>query len=246
MRTLLLLFCFCVFGIPCFNEVYAVNHNAVNVVLLSFADNTRYDKTLMNQKILENTLLEELMSMQELAVMEHFPVEEVLDAEEKFNKPMGDVSEMANKTDFATAFEVPDNDIAGKRAGETVSSAKTRMIGKKYNADYLIHGTIDYMKQDSRQTFIPLKDSSVSITNPYLETLVTVRIIKADTGKIIWCGQEEAVSKETLYEFRNANINAKVGTEKFNNTMIEKALQKAGLKIARALQGELTSKKLIF
>ncbi|MBQ6743401.1 MAG: hypothetical protein IJR05_01425 [Acidaminococcaceae bacterium] len=246
MKRIVWLVCFCLFVVSAYAAgVYANGRNTVNAVLLSFADYTHYDKKMMNKKIMEDKLLEELMYMPEFSIMEHFPVQEALDAEEKFNNPLGAVSKIVDKTDYEAAFEVPDNDIDSKKEGDVLSPAKTRMIGNKYNADYLVHGTINYMEKNSKETFIPLKNSSLTITNPYLETLVTVRIIKADTGKIVWRRQETAISKENLWEYKDAKRNGKVGSGKFNDTMFDKALQKASVKIAKALREDIDAKKVI-
>ena len=77
--------------------------------------------------------------------------------------------------------------------------------------------------------------------NPYLEALVTVRIIKAETGKVIWKMQEKGVSKESLIQYKGVTL----GTGEFNNTMFAEAMDKISVRIASDLQEDIAQKKLV-
>ena len=88
---------------------------------------------------------------------------------------------------------------------------------------------------------LPLKNSLFEMKNPYLEALVTVRIIKAETGKVIWKMQEKGVSKESLIQYKGVTL----GTGEFNNTMFTEAMDKISVRIASDLQEDIALKKLV-
>ncbi len=211
-----------------------------SAVLITFADRTPYSE-LHTNKIIEPRLLEELSSIPELALMEHFAIQEALTVEKKLNTSLDDVSTVVESTDFQKAFETVNSNVTNKSVGAGILPAKTRMIGNKYHADYLIHGTIDYLGKNSKQIMLPLKNSLFEMKNPYLEALVTVRIIKAETGKVIWKKQEKGVSKESLIQYKGVTL----GTGEFNNTMFAEAMDKISVRIARDLQEDIALKKLV-
>lgn len=234
----------CCFLLSGSTQVFATGLPA-SAVVLSFADNTKYEYIQDNTEIMESALLNELIMLPELSLMERTVINETLAAEEKLNKPLENVSVVVENADFKAAFEAAENDASSKAIGDKILPSTTRMLGEKYHADYLIHGTIDYMQKGKKQTFLPLKHSAVDITNPYLETLVTVRLIKADSGAIVWSKQERAVSKESLWSYKDTKHSAKIGSGTFSDTLFHNALEKASIKIVKALREDLKSKKLV-
>ncbi len=235
---MIILFCslctFLYFG-TCFAE-----RTPATAVVISFADRTPYSE-LQTNRIIEPRLVEELTSLPDLVLMEHFAIQEALSVERKLNSSIDNVSTIVDNTDFQKAFETVNSNVTNKGTGARILPAKTRMIGKKYHADYLIHGTIDYLGKNSKQIMLPLKNSLFEMKNPYLEALVTIRIIKAETGKVIWKKQEKGVSKESLIQFKGVTL----GTGVFNNTMFREAMDKISIKIAKDLQEDLSLNKLV-
>jgi len=219
-----------------------------SAVVITFADRTPYGELHANQ-IIEQSMLENLMYLPQLSLMEHHALQETLTAEQSLNKPLGSVSETVETGDFQKALEATKNGIGRKGAGETVSPAKTRMLGKKYHADYLIHGTIDYLGKNHHETMIPLPGSLFSINNPVMEALVTIRIIRADTGRIIWRRQEKGISKDSLLRYKGMkkgkNTDVTVGTKEFNNKMFIEAMEKISVKIVKAMKQDILDKKLV-
>lgn len=244
MIKIVFIFSFCYFFLTGSSYVFAAER-PVSAVVLSFADATQYETMQANTEIMESVLLNELIMLPELSLMERTVINEPLAVEEKLKKPLGNVSAVVENADFKTAFEAAENDVSSKSIGEKISPVTTRMIGEKYHVDYLIHGSIDYMQMSKKQTCLPMKHSVVDITNPYLETLVTVTLIKANTGEVVWRTQEKAVSKESLWAYKDAKRSAKIGSGKFNDTLFSKALEKVGIKIVKALREDLMDKKLI-
>lgn len=236
-RLLVLFFSLCsflYFGI-CFAE-----KNSASAVVITFADRTPYSE-LHTNKIIEPRLVEELTSLPELSLMEHFAIQEALTVEKKLNTTIDNVSAVVDNADFEKVFEAVNSNVTNKGTGAGILPAKTRMIGKKYHADYLIHGTIDYLGKNSKHIMIPLKNSLFEMNNPYLEAVVTIRIIKAETGKVVWKKQEKGVSKESLIQFKGVTL----GTGEFNNTMFREAMDKISIKIAKDLKEDLSLKKLV-
>ena len=85
------------------------------------------------------------------------------------------------------------------------------------------------------------KNFTLDTKQPYLEAVATIRIIEADTGKILWSVRERGVAKDTLVKFKEITH----GTIGFSNTLFIEALDKICRKTADKLWQDLKNKKLI-
>ena len=246
MHKLITVFCLALSLV--YLPVVVAAETGASAVVISFADRTPYNELHANQ-IIEQSMLENLMYLPQLSLMEHHALQETLSVEQSLNKPLGSVSETVGTGDFRKALDAIKNGIGRKGTGETVSPAKTRMLGKKYHADYLIHGTIDYLGKNRHETIIPLPGSLFSINNPFMEAWVTVRIIRADTGKIVWCRQEKGVSKDCLLRYKEMKkekiTDVTMGSKDFNNKMFLDAMDKISVKIVKAMKQDILDKKLV-
>lgn len=117
--------------------------------------------------------------------MERRVIKEALDAERKLSLSAKDVDEVVANNDFATVFAAADNNLNEKIRGDYVPVKQTKLIGQKYHADYILHGTIEYLGKGKNYMMVPLPQFMVSSVNPYLEAWVTVRLIDAQSGKIL-------------------------------------------------------------
>ena len=246
MNNLITVLCFLISLLKV--AIVVAAETGASAVVISFADRTPYGELHANQ-VIEQSILENLMYLPQLTLMEHYALQETLIAEQELNNPLGSVSRMVETNDFRKALDATKNGIGRKRKGESVSPVKTRMIGNKYHADYLIHGTIDYLGKNRHETMVPLPGLLFSIDNPRIEALVTVRIIHADTGKIIWSKQENGVSQDSLIRLKmmkkDKTQDMSFGTKEFNNKMFQEAMEKISVKIVKAVRQDMIDKKLV-
>ena len=67
------------------------------------------------------------------------------------------------------------------------------------HAKYLLHGSIDYLGTGESSFMLPFPKYDFSYKAPYLDAVVTIRLIKADTGEVVWLAQKRGASKESLW-----------------------------------------------
>lgn len=210
------------------------------MVFLTFTDNTPYSD-MQTGSIMDNLLLDRLLETDSFDIVERSVAKDVLEIETQLNITNDGVDKAVENNDFSYIFGASENDLTIKEEGEGVSPETTRLIGKKHHADYILHGTIDYLGKDSRTIMLPLKHFQFGSSTPYLEAVATVRIIDAATGRIIWVKKEKGVSKDSLVKLQNI----KVGTGLFNNQLFYEALDKISKNVVKALIKDLQSGKII-
>lgn len=230
---LLTLFCFL---LP--NVVKA--SQPVKIVFLNFTDNTSY-RDLHVSEVMDELLLERLFGANKFVLMEHCNDEDVIIAESKFNFTSDYLYNAVDNKDFATVFQASENDISDKMEGEYLDADSTKVIGRRNGAEYLLHGSIDELFVENDFMILPLKDYIFTNKSHELVAYATVRIIHADTGKIVWARKEKGVSKESLHSLQNITV----GTTKFSNQMFYEALDKICKKVVKDLVKDLKKGKLV-
>ena len=158
--------------------------------------------------------------------------------------------------------------IATAQIGQFINEEITRGIGKDNNAKYLIQGTIinigtgNWLSEDldfisgAVSNLAQMASSqagglgnglgvlsyvgNVSVTMHGIGVQCDLRIIEAETGKIIWSKRVTGVGESKLintsfFRFGHSNI---------SNALYEKALDKAADKIVAALIADLDANKL--
>lgn len=212
----------------------------ISIVFLTFSDLTPYSEMKTNE-IIDDFLLEELLNINSIHVMERRVIKEALDAEKQLTLKDKDVQNIVANNDFATVFAVSDNDLNNKRRGDSIPAKQTKVIGEKYHAGYILHGTIDYLGKGKNLMMVPLPHFFVSSVNPYLEARVTLRLIDAQTGKIVWSQKEKGVSKDSLYNLKGFTF----GTGEFSNQLFVEAMKKISKKFAQGLADDLEKGNLL-
>lgn len=221
-----------------FSTVHAATRS-ISMVFLTFSDSTPYSEMKTNE-IIDDYLLEELLNLKNVRVMERRVIKEALDAERKLSLSAKDVDEVVANNDFATVFAAADNNLNEKIRGDYVPVKQTKLIGQKYHADYILHGTIEYLGKGKNYMMVPLPQFMVSSINPYLEAWVTVRLIDAQSGKILWWRREKGVSRDSLYNIQGFTF----GTGEFSNQLFVEAMKKISKKVADSLEKDLEQGKL--
>ena len=154
--------------------------------------------------------------------------------------------------------------IATAQVGQFVSPAITSAIGKQHDAEYLIQGTIinlgtgswwsdDFEKISGAlnlatammNTSLPLGVlgdvlSGVDVGKIGLGVQCDLRIIRADTGEVVW--QKRVVG---VHQTTNLSLGpVSVGSRKLDNNFYAKAMNKAADKIVEALVEDVKAGRL--
>ena len=160
--------------------------------------------------------------------------------------------------------------IATAQVGQIISPEITSKIGKEHNADYLIQGTIinlgvgnwwdsDYEEMSSAINMTsalngmssnsdfsgimsPLGFGGMDVNKTGIGVQCDVRIIQAETGKVIWCKRVTKTAIQRQYEIGPFSI----GKGKLNSTLYAKAMDKAAKQIVKLLIADINDKKLFY
>lgn len=233
----------CFFILVLYFNVTAGNANAqtpVKVVFLDFANNTIYSDFQVDE-VMDELLLERLFEANKFIIMERYNDEETKNAEGKINFTSEHLFDSVEKKDFSAIFQASENDISTKDKGDYIDVEYTRIIGKKNNAEYLLYGSIDDLYVKSGFMILPLKYFVLSNTSQSLEAVVTVKIIKASTGEVVWTKQEKAASKNSV----NKALGVTLGTKGFSSDLFYEALDKISKKIVKDLAKDLKNGELV-
>lgn len=154
--------------------------------------------------------------------------------------------------------------IASAQVGQIITPEITQTIGKAHNAEYLIQGTIinlgtgawwsdDYavlsgalnLASSLMSSAIPLGGvgdliGGVDISKTGIGVQSDVRIIKAETGEVIWSKRVVGVNEQMNLSLGLVTI----GNRKLNNNLYAKALDKAAQKIVDAMISDMATGKL--
>ncbi len=197
-------------------------NNPITTVMLRFVDNTQYSK-INTAKMASELLLTELFDCQYLALVERYPVEEALNAEDRMNVTEEKKWEAVDNQDFEYLFQMKENDMNKKGRGDFVPKEVTKVIGEKYHAEYLVHGTIEFLGTGIATDETLKYFTGISRTTPYLTAGIAVRLIHANTGEVVWAKRIRGISKDSYFEYKGIGG----GTKELNSQLFHKAVQKA-------------------
>ena len=119
------------------------------------------------------------------------------------------------------------SDITGVRLcnaneGDILDVELTSAIGQKYGADYLVYGTVNAVGRMSDSDGGQLLGISYNLSESGLCAVLTLRIVEAATGKVVFMSKETASAK-------NQSLAAgvlKLGNDKLNTNMYYGAMEK--------------------
>lgn len=135
--------------------------------------------------------------------------------------------------DYNALFEGPGfdayyaSDIASAEVGQYVSPDTTRRIGGEHGADYLISGTILNLGSGEWESQLSYGASNRS----QLAVQVNVKLIRAETGEIVW--KKETTARETKSSVNVLGLN--FGSKGLSEEMYYKMLDKAAEQLAKAM-----------
>ena len=119
------------------------------------------------------------------------------------------------------------SDITGVRLcnaneGDILDVELTSAIGQKYGADYLVYGTVNALGRMSDSDGGQLLGISYNLSESGLCAVLTLRIVEAATGKVIFKSKESASAKNQAL-----GVGAlKLGQDKVNTNMYYGAMEK--------------------
>lgn len=211
----------------------------VSMVVLSFDDNTPY-KSWHTAEVMEELMLSDIMNFPEFDLMERSTVKEAVIAEQSLNGTSGD--NIVGSDDFDAIYDGVAGQACLQRIGDKVNPDKTKYLGEAHHAKYLLHGSIDYLGTGESSFMSPLPAYDFSYKAPYLDAVVTIRLIKADTGEVIWLTQQRGASKESLWKYKGVAI----GSDELNNQLFVEALEKVSKKVMKQLAEDMKNGVLKF
>lgn len=160
--------------------------------------------------------------------------------------------------------------IATASVGQIITPSITKEIGDAHKADYLIQGTIinigtgnwwneDFMAMSSALNIVsslaaaPVASAlggalgplggllgGMNVKRTGIGVQSDLRLIKADTGEVIWCKRVVGIADQHQI---NAGLFS-IGSSKLNANLYAKAMDKAATKIVDALIADMDSGKL--
>lgn len=211
----------------------------VSMVVLSFDDNTPY-KSWQTAEVMEELMLSDIMNFPEFDLMERSTVKEAVIAEQSLNGTNGD--NIVGSDDFDAIYDGVAGQVCLQRIGDKVNPDKTKYLGEAHHAKYLLHGSIDYLGTGESSFMSPLPAYDFSYKAPYLDAVVTIRLIKADTGEVIWLTQQRGASKESLWKYKGVAI----GSDELNNQLFVEALEKISKKVMKQMSEDMKKGVLKF
>lgn len=154
--------------------------------------------------------------------------------------------------------------IATAQVGQIITPEITQAIGEAHNAEYLIQGTIinlgtgawwsdDYevlsgalnLASALMSSAIPIGGlgdliGGIDISKTGIGVQCDIRIIKAETGEVIWSKRVVGLSEQM-----NLNLGlVTIGNRKLNNNLYAKAMDKAAQKVVDAMVADMATGKL--
>ena len=226
---------------------------APTCVMLKFSNDTRY-KNVDTASVLSELVFEKLLASGKFNFKETKPIDkdmELMLYDEKF-RDIANLQKSIESGNFNALFEEGSfsskyaQSVATAEVGQIVSPTITSAIGRENGADYLIQGTIVNLGQgyfsdkidkkssfDSKGFYAYQKTAGVGVE-------VALRVIKADTGEVIWTDNISEMKKTSLYQVGMFMI----GTAKLTTNMYSKMMDKAAQKISDALIADLNAGKL--
>lgn len=203
-------------------------------VLLNFDDNTAY-KELNADEIIDKLLLDKLLEMETLYIYERSITRDSLDVEKDLVGNKDKVNKAIDEKNFTAIFQTAQSDITFKQQGDYLPFSKTRKLREKYGTDYIIHGSVDFIGGKERERKIVWDDLKYSHSSNIVTVLSTLRIIEANTGKIVWCHREKGRVKDRFDSLSNFSY----GTKEFSNHLFYEALDEISEKMVRKLRKDL-------
>lgn len=188
-------------------------------VMLEYADETIY-KDIDSDEIMSSIVLEKMVDKGFVFVEGQASPEEA--------QLIGDTQDVPDELDMDFGYFLQTgSDVAGVRLcnakeGDILDVELTKAIGQRYGADYLVYGTVNALGTMSDSDGGQLFGISYNLSESGLYAMLTLRIVEAATGKVIFMSKESASAKNQAL----ATGVLKLGQDKVNTNMYYGAMEK--------------------
>jgi len=244
--------------------------NDATCILMKFTDDTRFDK-IESAASLSDLVMEKMIVSGKFNLSETRPLDEDMEIKlyNENVRDLNYLTTAIETGDFNPLFEGEGFDerkaqsIATAQVGQIITPEITSAIGTQHNAEYLIQGTIinlgtgawwseDYATLSGAINFATaLMSSSIPIGGDFLGGVdiskmgigvqCDIRIIKAQTGEVIWSKRVVGINEQVNVSFSLITF----GNRKLNNNLYAKAMDKAAQKIVDAMVEDMAAGKLL-
>ena len=238
--------------------------SAASAVLMKFTDKTQFYESSCAE-ILSDLICEKLLASGKFRLKESYPID--ISAERKLyekNAAEHDNAKIAMESgnlDALFSGEGFNKNKAGNIdtavTGQIVQPELTCAIGEKNGVEYLIQGTLENIgigtteddaigkyaavlaRSGRKISIIGEILESAKIEQKFLGVAVSLRIIEASTGKVVW--DKKIIGHSHVERLKNDNID--IGNEKWKEETFHKALDKAAENIVKAMLEDKDSQK---
>lgn len=220
--------------------------------MLTFSDNTRFYK-IGGAGMLSDLVLEKLVASGKLSFKETKPLagESVTQLYDEDGKMYKIINQCRATGNYNPVFEGRQFDTAYARSvdlaveGDIVEPELVQQIGRESGVKYLIQGTIDNYGTGKgtdwlgfASLFVPFLH--VSSDESILGVSCTMRVIEAETGKVVWCKKMYEQASVTSVGIGKVSV----GTDEMNSKMYYDAMNKVAEKLSTTFLEDLQMHKL--
>jgi hypothetical protein len=235
-----------------------------SAVLMKFTDKTQFYESGCAD-ILSDLILEKLIASGKFRLKENYPID--ISAERKLyekNAAEQDNAAVAMETNNLDVLfsgegfnQNKASNIDTAVTGQIVQPELTRAIGEKNGVEYLVQGTLENIGIGTTEDDTIGKNAAILarsgrkiskigellenaiIEQKFLGVAVSMRIIEANTGKVVW--DKKIVGYSYVENIKNDKIN--IENEKWQEETFHKALDKAAKNIVKAMIKDKNSQK---
>lgn len=226
--------------------------------MLTFSDNTRFYK-IGGAGMLSDLVLEKLVTSGKISFKETKPLagESVTQLYDEDGKMYKIINQCRATGNYNPVFEGRQFDTAYARSvdlaveGDIVEPELVQQIGRESGVTYLIQGTIDNYGTGkgvdglgtasmvaTMLTGIPI--FGLSSDESILGVSCTMRVIEAETGKVVWCKKMYEQASVTSVDMGKLSV----GTDEMNSKMYYDAMDKVAEKLSATFLEDLQMHKL--
>ena len=232
--------------------------SASSAVIMKFTDKTRFYK-IGSAEILSDLITEKLLASGKFRLKESYPID--ISVERKLyerNAAEHDNAEIAMQNENLDALfsgegfnknKAGNIDTAVK--GQIVMPELTRAIGEKCGVEYLIQGTLENIgfavtSDESVGTIASIVGGGIGqifagakTEKKFLGVAVSLRIIEANNGKVVW--DKKVIGHSHVTNLSNNKL--AIGNNKLQEETFHKALNEAAENIVKAVLEDKNSQK---
>lgn len=239
---------------------------ATPCVLLEFTDDTENEHgesaELLSDLVMEKLVINGKFSLKELRPIEVNEKEYLYDAW-KIQKKNADIAKKTGNYDVLFEgegfHEKKASSLTSAQKGQKIYPSLMKEIGEKNGAVYLIHGSIinfGYGRKVQKDAgtiaevagavsggaLFPLFSNPRTL-NQYFGVLVALRIIRSETGEVVW--YRTVTGQSSITKFSTGMNTVQIGNDQVTEETYIKAMNDAAENLVEALESDLEANQLL-